>query len=120
MESRLLVEASRGVMKVPEKELKEKSRRGPAGEVKCPPEAIIFDAERGEYICTETGEIIESRLVQQGPEWRAFTPEEREKRSRVGGPLSPTVHDRGLTTIIDWRDRDASGKSSSPRGDSSF
>uniref|UniRef100_A0A7J3ZL45 Transcription initiation factor IIB n=1 Tax=Fervidicoccus fontis TaxID=683846 RepID=A0A7J3ZL45_9CREN len=84
-------------------------------DVECPPEAIVFDAERGEYICTETGEIIESRLVQQGPEWRAFTPEEREKRSRVGGPLSPTVHDRGLTTIIDWRDRDASGKKLEPK-----
>jgi transcription initiation factor TFIIB len=81
----------------------------------CPPEDIVFDAERGEYICASTGEVLESRLVSQGPEWRAFTPEEKEKRSRVGGPLSPTVHDRGLATVIDWRDRDASGKKLEPK-----
>lgn len=81
----------------------------------CPPDAIIFDAEKGEYICTKTGEVLEARLINQGPEWRAFTPEEKERRSRVGGPLSATVHDRGLTTVIDWRDRDASGKKLEPK-----
>ena len=50
----------------------------------CPPEDIVFDAERGEYICASTGEVLESRLVSQGPEWRAFTPEEKEKRSKGG------------------------------------
>ncbi len=84
-------------------------------ETDCPPDAIIFDAEKGEYICTTTGEVLESRLINQGPEWRAFTPEEKERRSRVGGPLSATVHDRGLTTVIDWRDRDASGKKLEPK-----
>ncbi|MEM0046687.1 MAG: transcription initiation factor IIB [Fervidicoccaceae archaeon] len=84
-------------------------------ELPCPPEAIVFDQERGEYICTTTGEVLEEKLVNQGPEWRAFTPEEKEKRARIGGPLSPTVHDRGLTTLIDWRDRDASGKKLEPK-----
>lgn len=81
----------------------------------CPPDKIVFDPERGEYICTETGEVIEARVIDQGPEWRAFTPEEKERRSRVGGPLTPTVHDKGLSTVIDWRDRDASGKRLEPR-----
>ncbi len=81
----------------------------------CPPDAIIFDAERGEYICATTGEILEQKLINQGPEWRAFTPEEKERRSRIGGPLSPTVHDRGLTTVIDWRDKDATGKKLEPK-----
>ncbi|OYT51607.1 MAG: transcription initiation factor IIB [Desulfurococcales archaeon ex4484_204] len=76
----------------------------------CPPDKIIYDEARGEYICIETGEVIEEKVVDQGPEWRAFTPEEREKRSRTGSPLSPTIHDGGLSTMIDWRDKDASGK----------
>lgn len=76
----------------------------------CPPDKIVYDEFRGEYICTETGEVVEDKVVDQGPEWRAFTPEEREKRSRSGSPLSPTIHDGGLSTMIDWRDRDASGK----------
>jgi len=80
------------------------------GSTKCPPDKIIYDEFRGEYICTETGEVVEDKVIDQGPEWRAFTPEEREKRSRTGSPLSPTIHDGGLSTMIDWRDRDASGK----------
>ncbi|HEW64006.1 transcription initiation factor IIB [Fervidicoccus fontis] len=97
------------------KEKKKEEARKSENESGCPPNAIVFDPERGEYICTETGEVLEQKLVNQGPEWRAFTPEEKEKRSRIGGPLSPTVHDRGLTTLIDWRDRDASGKKLEPK-----
>ena len=81
----------------------------------CPEDMIIFDEERGEYICLETGEVLEHHVIDQGPEWRAFTPEEKERRSRVGGPLTPTVHDKGLTTVIDWRDRDATGKKLEPK-----
>ncbi|MEM2234273.1 MAG: transcription initiation factor IIB [Desulfurococcaceae archaeon] len=77
---------------------------------KCSEDKIIFDPERGEYICEETGEVIEERVIEEKPEWRAFTPEERERRSRIGGPLTATVHDMGLSTVIDWRDRDATGK----------
>jgi len=29
----------------------------------CPEDKIIFDAERGEYICTETGEVLEERAI---------------------------------------------------------
>jgi len=79
-------------------------------EYECPPDKIVFDEERGEYICIETGEVIEERVVDRGPEWRAFTPEEKERRSRTGSPITPTIHDGGLTTIIDWRDKDATGK----------
>ncbi|RLG84153.1 MAG: transcription initiation factor IIB [Thermoprotei archaeon] len=81
----------------------------------CPPDKIIYDEERGEYICIETGEVIEERVIDQGPEWRAFTSEEREKRSRTGSPISYTIHDGGLTTVIDWKDRDATGKRLSPK-----
>ncbi len=86
----------------------------PASE-ECPPEKVVFDEERGEFICLETGEVLEHHVVDQGPEWRAFTPEEKERRSRVGGPLTPMVHDKGLATVIDWRDRDASGKKLEPK-----
>jgi len=81
----------------------------------CPQDKIVFDFERGEYICEETGEVIEEKVVDQGPEWRAFTPEEKEKRTRVGGPLNNTIHDRGLSTLIDWRDKDAMGRSLEPK-----
>ncbi len=70
----------------------------------CKRESIIFDEERGEYICLETGEVLEHHVIDQGPEWRAFTPEDDARRNRTGSPLTPRVHDRGLTTVIDIYD----------------
>ncbi len=81
----------------------------------CPPDKIIFDHERGEYICILTGEVIEDRIIDERPEWRAFTPEERERRSRIGGPITSTVHDRGFATAIDYSNKDATGKRLEPR-----
>lgn len=76
---------------------------------KCPPDKVVYDVAKAEYICLETGEVIEDRVIDDRAEWRAFTPEEREKRARTGGPITPTVHDMGFTTAIDYSDRDASG-----------
>ncbi|ALG97213.1 Zinc finger, TFIIB-type domain protein [Sulfolobales Virus YNP2] len=61
---------------------------------------IVFDAERGELIDTETGEVIEERVVDPGPEWRTFSDTDRLERERVGSRLSLKVHDQGLTTKI--------------------
>jgi transcription initiation factor TFIIB len=61
---------------------------------------IIFDAERGELIDTETGEVIEERVADLGPEWRAFNELDRLERERVGSRLTSKVHDQGLTTKI--------------------
>jgi transcription initiation factor TFIIB len=49
--------------------------------------------------------------VETGPEWRSFTTEEKESRSRVGIPASLAMHDMGLATVIGSENRDASGKS---------
>ncbi|MCS7099742.1 MAG: transcription initiation factor IIB [Sulfolobales archaeon] len=83
--------------------------QGPLEE-KCPPDKVVFDESRGQYVCLETGEVIEERVIDQGPEWRAFTSDEESKRARAGSPLSPMIHDGGLTSVIDWRDKDATGK----------
>jgi len=61
---------------------------------------IIFDAERGEYIDTETGEVIEDRVVDQGPEWRAYDNQDRTERERTGPWLTLKFHDEGLSTRI--------------------
>jgi transcription initiation factor TFIIB len=75
---------------------------------------VISDANRGEIICTNCGLVLDAHIVDQGPEWRAFSSEERDKRSRVGSPMTYTVHDKGLSTMIDWRNRDAYGKKLAP------
>jgi transcription initiation factor TFIIB len=58
---------------------------------------IIFDPERGEYVDTETGEVIEDRVVDLGPEWRIYN-----QLQRTGSPLTLTVHDQGLSTTIGY------------------
>jgi transcription initiation factor TFIIB len=45
-----------------------------------------------------------------GPEWGAFTHIEEESRSRVGLPLSLSIHDKGLTTVIARIGKDAYGR----------
>ena len=62
---------------------------------------IIFDASRGEYVDTETGEVVEDRVVDQGPEWRAYTEEENRERSRANA-IDFTLHDQGLSTRIGY------------------
>lgn len=85
------------------------SEKTTSQESKCPPEKTVYDSARAEYVCLETGEVIADRVIDDRAEWRAFTPEERERRARTGGPITPTVHDMGFTTAIDYSDRDAAG-----------
>ena len=71
----------------------------------------IQDEEHGETVCEECGLVIEEDSVDRGPEWRAFNSAEKDKKSRVGAPTTNTMHDKGLSTNIDWRDQDAYGRS---------
>lgn len=69
----------------------------------------------GETICTECGCVVQTKSIDHGPEWRAFTQEQRDRRTRVGAPLIDSIHDRGLATVIDWHDKDAYGHRLSPK-----
>jgi transcription initiation factor TFIIB len=66
----------------------------------CGGTTILFDPTRGEYICASCGLVIEEHIIDTGPEWRAFTREEIEKRVRVGPPISDRYDDRDLSTEI--------------------
>jgi len=70
----------------------------------CRHSLFIRDQESAEVVCTNCGFVVASRLANRGPEWRAFTPEQQTKRIRVGAPYTFTIHDKGLSTKIDWRD----------------
>ena len=67
------------------------------------------DSVRAEISCKYCGLVIEENLIDQGPEWRAFDTEQRKNRTRVGAPATPTVHDKGLPTVIDYKNKDARG-----------
>lgn len=71
---------------------------------------LVEDYEQGEVICRDCGLVISEHSLNQGPEWRAFTKEERDERGRVGIPTSFSIHDKGLSTVIERVDRDAYGR----------
>ncbi|MFQ6075514.1 MAG: transcription initiation factor IIB family protein [Candidatus Bathyarchaeia archaeon] len=74
---------------------------------------LVRDEEMGEVICSECGLVISEGIINPGPEWRAFTPEERSARRRVGPPSSQALYDKGLSTTIRVG-RDSSGRALSP------
>lgn len=80
----------------------------------CGSTRIMRDTECAEVVCMNCGFVIAAKIADRGPEWRAFDDEQRAKRTRVGAPLTYTIHDKGLSTMIDWHDRDIYGKSLSP------
>jgi transcription initiation factor TFIIB len=81
----------------------------------CGSSSLLRDYDTGELICQSCGYVISSTLIDQGPEWRAFDQEQRDKLPRVGAPVTWTIHDKGLSTTIGWQDRDASGHRLSPK-----
>jgi len=80
----------------------------------CGSTRLMRDYECAELVCMDCGMVIAAKIADRGPEWRAFDDEQRSKRTRVGAPLTYTIHDKGLSTMIDWHDKDIYGKSLSP------
>jgi transcription initiation factor TFIIB len=78
--------------------------------LECGSERLITDYETAERVCIDCGFVVSEKIADKGPEWRAFTKEQREKRRRVGAPSTFTIHDKGLSTTIDTRNRDAQGR----------
>ena len=72
---------------------------------------ISKDYSRAELICKDCGLVIDDELIDHGPEWCAFDSDQREKRARTRAPMTDTIHNKGLSTMIDWKNRDRYGKS---------
>ncbi|MEM1586373.1 MAG: transcription initiation factor IIB [Candidatus Bathyarchaeia archaeon] len=76
----------------------------------CGSTKLMRDYETAEVVCMECGFVVDMKIADQGPEWRAFDNEQKEKRARVGAPVTFTIHDKGLSTTIDWHNKDIFGK----------
>jgi transcription initiation factor TFIIB len=85
---------------------------GETEKLRCPEceEGRIIEDD-GERRCESCGLVVDDEIVDRGPEWRSFNSEEQSNKSRVGTPITNTMHDKGLTTTIDWKNRDAYGRS---------
>ena len=77
----------------------------------CGSSNLMFDSSRGEISCNNCGLVIEEDLIDRGQEWRAFNQEQRNKRTRTGAPMTNALADKGLSTDIDWKNRDCHGNS---------
>ncbi len=80
----------------------------------CKSPIMITDYAHGELVCKNCGFVIDERLFDFGPEWRAFDDDQRSKRSRTGGPVKFAKLNKGLTTEIDRYDRDIRGVAVQP------
>jgi transcription initiation factor TFIIB len=76
----------------------------------CASKNLVHDYDTGETICGDCGLVLYEQMLDKGPEWRAFTQQEKASRSRVGSPTSYSIHDKGLSTTISQIDRDAFGR----------
>ena len=77
----------------------------------CGSNHLSKDYSRAELVCQDCGLVIDEDLIDHGPEWRAFDSEQHEKRARTGSPMTYTIHDKGLSTMISWKNKDSYGKS---------
>ncbi|ADG13601.1 transcription initiation factor IIB [Methanocaldococcus infernus] len=101
---------SMAILKYEEKK-REEEKNEEKEELVCPicgSKEIVSDSS--EIVCAKCGCVIKEQIFDAGPEWRAFDHEQKVKRCRVGAPMTYTIHDKGLSTVIDWRNKDAYGK----------
>lgn len=81
----------------------------------CSNHSLITDNISGDVVCRNCGLVFCEKLIDHSAEWRSFTTDDYNHKTRVGAPFTMTFHDKGLSTLIDWRDKDAFGKALSPR-----
>jgi transcription initiation factor TFIIB len=74
-------------------------RKSPEKCPECGSSNRVYDYDTGETVCGDCGLVL-GQMMDEGPEWRAFTDEEKDERSRVGMPITLAVHDKGLSTTI--------------------
>ena len=77
--------------------------------LRCGKTELITDTETGEIFCGGCGFVVSERIENPGPERRSF-PDDRINRERTGSGTSLAIHDKGLSTVINPTNKDATGK----------
>ena len=75
----------------------------------CSGTSVVFDSETSEAICSSCGMVVKDNIESMGPEWRSYSGEDIESKSRTGMPSSLAFHDMGLSTFISYSNVDANG-----------
>ncbi len=77
----------------------------------CHSHKLSQDQHHAEIVCQRCGYVLDSDLIDYGPEWRAFDHEQYTKRAHTGAPINPLLPDKGLSTEIGWKNVDYRGAS---------
>ncbi|MDH3312288.1 MAG: transcription factor TFIIB [Nitrosopumilus sp.] len=76
----------------------------------CKLKSIITDEYTGEIACSNCGVVSSERTVSTASETIGMSPAEYQTNSRVGGKISLKMIDMGLSTIIESKNKDSTGK----------
>ena len=76
----------------------------------CKKEIVITDFHTGERACNSCGAVLSEKVVDVGAEITGLSGEDYQNSSRVGRKISLKMADMGLATIIESKDKDATGK----------
>jgi len=80
----------------------------------CHSSNLVADENIGEVVCGKCGLVIVDKVLNESPEWRAFTLEDKQSRRRNGAPINYARFDKGLHTTISGF-KDASGQTLSAK-----
>ncbi len=77
---------------------------------RCGKKSLLTDNVTGEQFCGKCGFVISEKVDESGPERRSFSTQGGVDTTRTGAPTSLTMHDRGLSTVINPANKDATGR----------
>jgi len=77
---------------------------------RCGKKSMLIDEVTGEQFCSKCGYVISEKVDESGPERKSYSTPGGIDTTRTGAPTSLTRHDKGLSTVINPANRDATGK----------
>ena len=77
---------------------------------RCGKKSLLTDEVTGEQFCGKCGYVVSQKVDESGPERKSFSTQGGVDTVRTGPPISLTRHDKGLSTVINPANRDATGK----------
>jgi len=77
---------------------------------RCGKKSLLTDEVTGEQFCGKCGCVVSQKVDESGLEQRSFSTQGGVDTARTGSPISLTKHDKGLSTVINPANRDATGK----------
>jgi len=77
---------------------------------RCGKKSLLTDEVTGEQFCGKCGYVISEKVDESGPERKSFSTQGSVDTTRTGSPISLTRHDKGLSTVINPANRDATGR----------